>query len=297
MANVAVLMACHNRRDITLRSIDAITAMATASLDVSVILVDDKSTDGTKEAVRSAHPDVTVLDGSGDLFWGGAMHLAFAHAMERGFDHYLWLNDDTLLAPGALDKLFEAYRSAAEALGPETIVVGAVSEPGSERLSYGGWRARTAGRWPITWASWEKQAPDRERWTECATMNGNCVLIPACVARRLGNLDPHFRHVGGDLDYGLRATRQGCRIVMAADYVGTCEGNVGLSPWDDPRRTVLGRWRQLLGPKGFPPASWQLFTYRHKGLFWFFPWLAPYVRFWLKLVAPRIGKKKSAESK
>lgn len=279
---LAVLIACYNRREITLRCIEAISAMASNKIGLRVILVDDGSTDGTSEAVKARFPDVVVLPGAGNLFWGGAMHMAFAHAMAQDFDYYLWLNDDTLLAPRVLDQLLETHQAAAHTLGPETIVVGAVSEPDSDELSYGGWRSRTAGKWPFTWASWEKQAPDAERWTECATMNGNCVLIPASVARRVGNLDLRFKHVGGDLDYGLRAVGHGCRIVMAAGYVGVCKTHLGPAPWENPRRSLMERWRQLIGPKGFPFKGWLAFTWRHKGHLWFIPWLAPYILFWLR---------------
>ena len=123
-------------------------------------------------------------------------------------------------------------------------------------------------------------------------MHGNCVLIPRKVVEVVGNLDPAFQHYAGDLDYGLRAKRQGCKIWVAPGYAGTCSPNPSHSrsvnsaqPWGE-------SLKKMNQPKGLalkdstliPFQEWKVFTQRHGGLFWVIYWLLPYrrlIRTWL----------------
>jgi GT2 family glycosyltransferase len=100
-------------------------------------------------------------------------------------------------------------------------------------------------------------------------MNGNLTLIPAAVAQRLGNLDGGFHHQLGDVDYGLRATREGISVVVAPGYVGTCAVNPLSGTWRDGSVPLRKRWAHLMSPKGAPPREWFLYTFRHFG------WRAP----------------------
>ena len=95
---VAVLMACHNRREHTLACLRALRAAEIeARQSCDVYLLDDGSSDGTVEAVANDFPRVHLLRGDGSLFWNRGMHRVFEAALGRGYDFYLGLNDDTLL--------------------------------------------------------------------------------------------------------------------------------------------------------------------------------------------------------
>ena len=106
LQKAAILIACHNRRDLTLASLDMLFRQRSISdLEIQTFLVDDGCTDGTGEAVRSRFPSVHVLRGNGSFYWNGAMRLAFAVAMNLGFDAYIFLNDDTILYKDALERM------------------------------------------------------------------------------------------------------------------------------------------------------------------------------------------------
>ena len=81
--NIGVAIACYNRRETTLACLKALYHSADiAGVNLFVSLVDDGSTDGTLHAVMSSHPKVKVIKGDGDLFWAGAMRIAFAELHE-----------------------------------------------------------------------------------------------------------------------------------------------------------------------------------------------------------------------
>lgn len=259
---IAVLITCHNRKAKTLACLDALSQNALpASWELHVILVDDGSTDGTSEAVRQRFPSVEIIHGDGNLYWNKGMHRAFARAMEIGFDAYLWLNDDTVLDPDAFLLLSSAIDSA---LPDEVIVVGAISDPDSCYTTYGGLRD-VAPRFRPFLAT---LLDPIDRPQDVDVMNGNVVLIPNGVARKIGNLDPVFEHGMGDTDYSKRARKLGIRLLLTAGYVGVCPRNPLKGTHRDKALSVGQRVQQIFSRKGLPLRSWLTMCWRHGGVLW-----------------------------
>ena len=96
---VAVLLTCHNRKAKTLDCLASFyRAVFPAGYTFDIFLTDDGSTDGTKDAVKKLYPQITIINGSGNLFWAGGMRLAWETAMgEYSYDAFLLLNDDVML--------------------------------------------------------------------------------------------------------------------------------------------------------------------------------------------------------
>lgn len=266
---VAVLVATFERRTQTLRCLETLEGQQ-SNAAVRLIVLDDKSSDGTAEAVQARYPAATVIAGSGDLFWAGGMRRAFHSACAERFDYVLWLNDDVLLDPTALANLLATEKSLHARHGP-VIVVGAVEDPGTGLASYSGVR-----RHPLRRTSFSRIEPGQfPRRAE--TMNGNAVLVSVDVLERLGHLDQGYRHGIADYDYGLRATAAGIGVWIAPGFVGRCERNTRrVAP------TAKARWASMRSPKGIPPTDWLLFTRRHAGPAWPLFWLSPYIRHWLR---------------
>lgn len=274
MQTIAVLITCHNRKNKTLSCIEALFQNTLpVGYSLEVFLVDDGSTDGTDQAVRERYPQVNIIKGDGNLYWNGGMRVAFAAAMEKSFDYYLWLNDDTLLYPVTIETLINTAQDLQAMQGKSVIVVGSAQDANDGRLTYGG--VIRPHKWKAT--TFTLVAP-RDVSVECESMNGNCVLIPREVAQAVGNLEPKFAHAMGDLDYGLRARYAGFSVWAMVGFAGTCSNNAATGSFNDASLPVTARLRKMMQPKGLPPASWLVFTRRHCGLLWplFFVW--PYLR-------------------
>ncbi len=285
---VAVLMTCHNRQEKTLLSLEAFYQQdLPLGVEVQVYLMDDGSTDGTAEAVRTIYPQVKLLQGNGSLFWNGGMRLAFAEALKSDYDYYLWLNDDTLLYPKALVTLLATSCRLADQGYVRAIVTGSTCNPETGAHTYGG-VLRSSWWRPLRFQGVE---PGEEA-KHCDTMNGNCVLIPKEAVRVVGNLDPAFSHYVGDYDYGLRARQQGCTVWVAPGYTGTCLPNPSCGRMTHSDLTLRKRWQKIGQPKGLavkdatlqPLEEWRVFAYRHGGPFWPIHWLLPYRRLLLSSV-------------
>jgi GT2 family glycosyltransferase/glycosyltransferase involved in cell wall biosynthesis len=272
-ATIAVLLTCHNRRENTLACLESLRATAISGITVNVHLVDDASNDGTAEAVAAAYPEVEISRGSGDLFWGGGMRLAFTRAVPARPDYVLWLNDDVVLDPDALERLLTAYATLCAGRQPLAIVAGSARDPQTGATTYGGVR-RTSRLRRMAFAL---VAPT-DTPQACDTMNGNVVLVPRSVYSVVGNIDERFTHAMGDLDYGLRARSAGCQVFLAPGHVGTCRVNPAAGTFRDATLSRRERLRQVASPKGLPLAEWAAFCRRHGGPLWPALALSPYVR-------------------
>ena len=196
-----------------------------------VYLVDDGSTDGTAESVVGLKDErINVIRGDGRLYWAKAMRKAWDVAVTRkhDWDGYLWLNDDTFLNDGAVQRLFAANDG-------QRIVVGDLAN-GKGEIVYG---LRDGGMF-----------------------TGNCVFVPRKVYERLGMICGEYSHAWADSDYAILARKIGVRVVSAG-VVGYAEGHP-----NRPRLTGLSlreRIKQLTDPKGWNLHDLWLYRRRNWG--------------------------------
>jgi len=279
-STVAVLMTCHNRRETTLCCLESLyQAQIPEDTATTVYLVDDGSTDGTGDAVRERYPDVNVLNGDGNLYWCGGTRMAWSEAMKQDYEYYLWLNDDTHICENALRNMIDTAEVIRKIDGREGIVVGSTSNPETGKQTYGG--VRRIGNM----LGFELIEP-QEKPLRCDTMNGNCVLIPRAVARVTGNLSDAFTHAIGDMDYGLRAGKDGFSCWIAPGYVGKCRRNQP-PEWSNPAIGLMQRLGFMRTEKGISPREWYVFCRRHTGYLWFFYFVKPF----LKVTSPSAYRK------
>lgn len=255
-------MACYNRRAKTVECLEHLAVSARrAEVDYQLFLFDDGSTDGTAEAVQSLEPDAVVFRGDGSYFWNRSMNRAFDAAMQAGFPAYVWLNDDTMLHPDAFSLMLSARDFAAP---DDAIVVGAVSDPEGGHTTYGGLRDVEPRFRPFL----ARLLDPADRPQDVDVMNGNVVLVPDGIARKLGNLDPVFEHGMGDTDYSKRARKLGIRVLLTAGYVGACSRNPLKGTHRDKALSLLRRVQQIFSRKGLPWRSWLTMCWRHGGVLW-----------------------------
>lgn len=274
--NIIVLMVVHNRVDFTIKCLESLSnQVIDKDVDLSVIVVDDGSNDGTHHALKNLFPNVEVIVGNGSLFWNQGMRLAFDAAIIKSPDYIMWLNNDTFLYPNAIRNLLELINSEKCRDSSKKIGVGSVKDSKSNMLSYGGWQKS------FTWKFHLKKVNPQSTPIRCDTFNGNCVLIPRSAYLITENLDPKFTHSMGDLDYGFRAGKAGCEIWIAPGFLGECDHNELNSSYRSLKGSIIERARILLSPKGLPLAEWRVFTQRYFGRLWFIYWLMPYLKFLL----------------
>ena len=277
ICNIAVLLTCHNRREKTLSCLQSLFgATMPEGYKTEVFLVDDGSTDGTGEAVEKCFPQVTVIQGDGNLYWNKGMNLAWKNAVETfDYDFYLWLNDDVILKNESIEVLLKDFRTA----GADNVIIAGVCQSANGMVTYGGYNS-LAKKIELT--------PNGEI-QQCEYFNGNVVLVPSAVFKRVGFLDPIFHHGQGDFDYGLKAKKSGIQSFVSSSFVGECERNKELPRWCNPRYPLLVRVKSFKSPLGGRPGSTFIFQRKYIG---FVPALFHYVTIHMRLIFPSLWKKK-----
>lgn len=256
--NIAVLMTCHNRCEKTIVCLKSLYEQKLSNnFSLDVYLVDDGSIDGTEQSVRFNFPKIKIIKGNGNLFWCGGMRLAWSEAAKSDYSAYLWLNDDTILFPEAIESLIETASNLKKKETNDSIIVGNFKDPTTGMTSYGGRMLKKT-----------KIIEPSEFPQECEKMNGNMVLISANIFKCIGNLSSEFRHNSGDNDYSLRAIKNGFKVWIAPGFQGYCAINEDNNQWSDFNITLRKRLKILHSPKGQPFYETFLFAKRHKGILW-----------------------------
>ena len=272
---IIALTTCFNRRALTLRALDSLQQQSLPSgYSLDVCLVDDGSTDGTSEAVKSVYPKVTILKGTGNLYWAGGMRFGWEHYVkQQDFDYLLVFNDDVELYPNAVEKLLAAAKEV-HATGCDNFAIsGSFCDLKTNTVAYGGLRRNS--RWhPLRFGKIEPA----EVIQDCDTLNMNLVLISKQAIKKIGFLSQDFIHAKADYDFGLRLREVGGRIVLAAGYIGECSTNSITGTSEEPGISFRERWRRLTSIKEQSPKQRILYYRRHGGWMWPILWVFPYIR-------------------
>ena len=104
-ATIAAIVPCRNRKGKTLRFLQQIFKQTYP--DLTVIIVDADSTDGTPEAVAHYYPKAIVLQVGAEDYWSATTNAGVKFALAHQFDYILTINDDCTIAPDHVQVLFD----------------------------------------------------------------------------------------------------------------------------------------------------------------------------------------------
>jgi GT2 family glycosyltransferase len=274
---IAVLITCHNRKDITINCLSALSLQKGSNIlfKIDIFLVDDGSTDGTNLLVKLKFPLVNIIQGNGKLFWNRGMHLAWETASNsKDYDYYLWLNDDTLLYEYSIIK----FLNAANITNNKSVICGSTFSKINNKISYGGNSKSGNLLNPNGYLQ------------EVFTFNGNSVLVPKFVFEKIGNLDNRFQHAIGDFDYSLRVREANLKSYILENFIGTCEGSDKLPIWCLHNDSLYKKVKNLYSPLGNShPYYYFIFEFKHYGFFVAFKHL---LTIHLRLFLPKLWIKK-----
>ncbi len=259
--DTAIIIPVFNRSAVTSRCLRALENDGVLTW-ATLYVVDDGSTDGTSEMLRKDFPRAQVIEGSGNLWWTGAIELGMRKAYADGAQFLIWLNDDTVPNPGSCARL-RTMAGRCEAVitgqcysgGPDTFVYGGLDQRGMQLI-----RIEAHGEEPL-------------KVKACV---GNFVCFPRAVIAQIGFPDgTGLPHAFGDLDYTLRAQHAGFPIIAAPLVRAKAEPN----DWNNHTSWLLGTislvgiWCGLWQKRSYSYApAYARFLVRHYGtagaLYW-----------------------------
>jgi GT2 family glycosyltransferase len=171
-----------------------------------IVVVDNASSDGTGDALRSAFPNIELIVNNSNLRFAGGNNVGIRRALERGAEYVLMLNNDTVVDPKFLSRLVEAAQSNKQIgiVGPKICYF---DDP--RRIWFAGglikwWRGRVAHI-----GIREVDNGGYDATTEVDYITGCCMLIKREVIETIGMLDERYYIYGEDVDLCIRASQSG----------------------------------------------------------------------------------------
>lgn len=239
-------MTSHNRRALTMRTLQALKELT--GLQIKVFLVDDGSKDGTFEDVSTFFPDTELIRGDGNLYWAAGMKLAESTALSysRSSKFFLLLNDDAELYVDKLQNMLET------ALRRRVNFVGQLIDSQTGEIIYGG--LKKVGRHPLNFKIVDMT---NKEWKP-DVFHGNVALISREDFLTVGGLDDRFEHAFADFDLALKLEARGIDVLVYPEAVGQVEANNAKLI-----QKMGSRFRFLFSPKGRPIQSQYYFLRKH----------------------------------
>ena len=219
MAELTIVTVSYNTRAELVACLASLVD-APPTIDHQIVVVDNGSDDGSVEAVRKQFPDVAILE--------NATNLGYARANNMGIgstdgELLLLLNSDTVVPPGAIDRLVARLRERSDVavVGPKL-----TDTAGKPELSFGRMMSpinelvqQAKGvalqrNLPLvsTWVRRSLERPGTPDW-----VSGACLLVRRSEAEAVDFLDERFFLYGEDVDFCASIRRRGGRVLFAPD--------------------------------------------------------------------------------
>jgi GT2 family glycosyltransferase len=176
--------------------------------DLSLIVVDNGSTDDSVVKIRAAHPEIVVLESRLNLGFAGGNNIGIRHALAQGVEYVWLLNNDTEPDPQALAALV-AKAACEKSIGAVASICYYADAP-TEVEAWGGAHVNL-------WIGYGRNSrkPREDGWFD--SLNGTSMLIARRALDDVGLLDQVFFLYWEDTEFCLRLRKKGWRIAAAGD--------------------------------------------------------------------------------
>ena len=211
---VAVVVVTYNRAGLLAPMLEGLAALE--HLPDAVIVVDNASTDGTRQVLGAAtNPGLQALHMTENLGGAGGFHHGMRAAHEQGFDRIWLMDDDVVPRPDCLTVLMSHDEPCLMAVREDragTLVEKAATEFDLRRP----WSVKPKTGMVETDFGSRAAMPEL---VELQNVAFEGFLVRREVVDRIGLPDPAYFIFYDDVDFALRARREGYRIWAVRDAV------------------------------------------------------------------------------
>jgi GT2 family glycosyltransferase len=175
--------------------------------ELSVVLVDNGSPDGSGEAVATRFPEAEFIQTGSNLGYSGGNNRGIRHALASGADFVLILNHDTVVEDGCISRLVDTALEFTEA-GAVAPTIVRMDDPGS--VWYGGGAFDPVRALGI---HWNGAGPHAKEARDVTFFSGCAVLFRAeALSEAEGFREDYFLYVE-DAELSVRMVRDGWRLL------------------------------------------------------------------------------------
>ena len=217
---IHVIIPVFNRLNLTKKCLYSLNNQKNAK-DLNIIIVNDGSTDGTEQYLKNNFPQITVLNGSGSLFWGGAISLGIEYVIKisQSKDWVLLVNNDVELSQDAISNLIKEAEKK-----DRKVIVGALTVNADDKTTI-----ITSGTIVKSWflnitkhvykGICVNQILDRDP-IMVDFLTGRSLLHPVEIFYTAGNYDAKtFSHYGADDEFSMRVKKYGFSTLLCLSSI------------------------------------------------------------------------------
>ncbi len=213
---ISILIPVHNKIDLTKKCLLNLHQQIKSfdnKIHYHIIIIDDGSTDLTSQWIQEHYPDVTVLQGDGNLWWSGAVNMGAQFAIkELNSDYVLLWNNDIHAAHDFFTVLADLIDKT-----DKNIIIGSkiFCDPEFKTVwSMGGNFDPFTGKLNMT-GYFKKDRTEWQEPVEADWLPGMGTLIPQAVVEKTGYWDAlRFPQYYGDTDFTYRAKLNGFKNMV-----------------------------------------------------------------------------------
>jgi len=201
---VFIVILNYDRKDRLKKCLDSVFQIAYPNFEV--VIVDNNSSDGSLEMVRTGYSRSTLIKNEANLGYSAGNNVGIRYALERMADYVLLLNNDTEVKANFLSRLIEVAEGNAK--------IGILSP-----LIFDGYSGKvwfSGGE--IDWMKMKAinlSEIKHENNFSTDFISGCAMLVKKDVFKKIGLLDEDFFLYWEDVDFSLRAKRSGFKIGVA----------------------------------------------------------------------------------
>ena len=235
---LSIVTPLYNRLDLTQAFVAALPGTLPPGMAWECLLVDDGSTDGTREWLESLQSPFRALFHERNLGFAAAINHG---AREARGEILALLNNDLVLSPGWLPPMLASLRE------PRTGLVGNVQRRVADAaLDHVGIAVNAAAKIVHV-----RKLPRWARGTRVVfAVTAACCLVRRADFMALGGFDEAFENSSEDVDFALKLRTRGRRTVVCLDsvvrhHVSASRGPTSLRDERNSRR-LCQRWRDTI---------------------------------------------------
>lgn len=215
----------------------SLLASTPTKIELSVLVADNGSTDGSVDKIKRDFKSVKLLKSKTNLGFAGGNNLGIKHALEAGADYVVLLNNDTIVGATAIEDLvLAAIKNKFDLASPKIHFYkgreyhyrdykdyerGKVIWYAGGRIDWANVIASHIGVDEVDHGQWSESQE-----TEFAT--GCCLAIAKKTVEQIGYLDDTYVAYYEDNDYCQRAKSKGLKVGYSGT-VGVWHKNAGSS--------------------------------------------------------------------
>lgn len=231
-----------------------------AQVPTEIIVVDNASTDGTPQAIRTQFPGVHLVKNGGNFGFANANNVGMA--LCRG-KYVCLINSDVVVYPGCLDKMLAVME-----MNPDIGIMG------PRMLCPDGSVGRSVMRLPTVWntfcaalalnsifpnstlfAGFSVRSEAITDVQDVPVIGGWFLLLSRTALQQVGGLDERFFMYAEDIDWCHRFRKAGWRVAFCGDaealhYGGVSSADAPVRSYIEMRRANLQYFHKYGGTRG-----------------------------------------------